>query len=681
MSRLWKPYKLSHRVTLVFSFGVLVLAAILGGASEVYLRRSLEQESSLRGLALARSLASVARPYLLHYDYIALQQMADAVTREPEVAYVVILDKEGKVGGFGGRRDLQGKRLDSLANQRALSFKEAGTQDVRWTGPDGRGVPVIEAIAPMRLEEESGLRWGTVRVGLSIARVHQELWRARTFLLCLLLFGVMGALVAGTLLARRITRPLSRLVLATSRPENDTFDPGAAFETGDEVEALARRFAESAQTLGRNNRELRAAKSELVSLNANLELEVERRTAELSGSREQYRLLIEGSSDAFMLMEGGRFVFLNSAFCTIFGYPQEVALTESFRWNQIIHPNFHRMTREHFREAEETATGFHVEVVGLTRSGRALNLEVRGRSVRLRGRPVLELVMSDMTEKRRLLKQVVQSERLRAMGEMTAMVAHHFNNLLAIMLGRCQLLQMRSQDATVKAGLEVIQSSALRAGEMLRHLQEYYGEQVDLRFGEVDLNNLLRELAAYQENIWRTTRAPEAPHVSIRLELGNLPVVRGSDPLLQDALRRILHNSADALPHGGEIVIHTEASEHEVLILVEDCGVGMSSEVLAHAFEPFYTTKGPKTRGLGLSAALGIVQRHEGRIRLESSPEQGTKVEIRLPIESRIGRIVPLTRLNDRSGPAVTTMQGVEEEAAQDAGPAHDPAEPREAQA
>ena len=677
-----RPMKLSRRFTLVFACGLLCLSAVLSGMIELYLKQTLWKQCGLRARSSAESLAAVARPYLLHYDYIALQQMADAVRSEPDVVYVVILDKEGKVAGYGGRRDLVGTRVDGLANQRALAAPAPALQEVDWTEEARGAVPALEAVAPVWLEETQGQRWGTVRVGLSLASARVELWRARLWLLAVVLVGAIGAVFVSHLLARRITRPLQRLVEATGRFETNAGEWDYHPEAGaDEIAELAARFAEVAQSLSRQKGELLAAKDELTTLNAKLEQAVERRTSELTDSRERYRLLIEGSPDAFVLIEGSRLSFVNRAFEEIFQYPQEKVLQDNFRWMQIIHPNFHRVARERFRAAEENGHPFRLEVVGLTRTGRPVNLEVRGRGAELHGQPVLELILSDVTEKRRLLGQVVQSERLRAMGEMTAMVAHHFNNLLAVMMGRCQLLQMKTTDESIRNNLNIIQASALKAGDMLRHLQEYYGEQVDLRFGEVDINAMLRELALYQENIWRTTRPPDAPLVSIRLELGELPPVRGSDPLLQDVFHRVLINSVEAMPSGGEITIHTEGQGDSVVVRVSDPGVGMTGDTATHAFDPFFSTKGKRTRGLGLSAALGIVQRHEGRIRIESEPGSGTMVEVILPVQSRIARILPIVALQGSQDPATPNVEPVHQHAADDAGECDHPGEPRQAEA
>jgi PAS domain S-box-containing protein len=502
---------------------------------------------------------------------------------------------------------------------------------------------------------------------------------ARLFLLLAATCGIMAAVYAAHTLAGRVARPLHRLVDAATELERGNWDPDFSVRTGDEIEELAGRFARAAQSLDRQKRELLAAKEELTALNATLEEKVHRRTAELAVSREKYRLLVEGSPDAFVLLEEDRLAFVNLAFMRIFEYPPDTSVLETLRWTQVIHPDFHRVARDHFRKAEEDLCEFRAEMIGQTRAGKPVELEVRGRGVRFRGGTAVELVLADVGEKRRLLRQVVQSERLRAMGEMTAMVAHNFNNLLAVILGRTQLLLHRESSAELKGSLELIQSSAMRAGEMVRQLQEYFGEQVDLRFTEVDVNSIIREVAVYLETLWRTAREPGAPTIAVKLDLAPIPAVRGADPLLQDVFRRILANAAEAMPKGGQIRVHTEANDTSVLIRVEDDGVGMSPETLRRAFDPFFTTKGSRTRGLGLSASFGIIQRHEGRIEVHSEVGQGTRVEIILPTQTAAQRIVCLPGSKPDQQPAAPAVQHDQRQSTDNTGEADDPGQAHQA--
>ena len=639
---------LARRYTLVFSLVILLVTGLLAVLIEAYINRVLNRQSELRARSLALSLAAVARPYLLNYDYLTLQQMADATIQEPDLAYVVILDKEGKVAGYGGHRDRQGTRLTGLADLRALRAEAPRTEQVRLRTASGRERMVAESIVPVRLMDGAE-RWGTVRVGLSLQSVRQEMLVARLFLVLAAACGVLLSVLAAHALARQVARPLARLVGAATELEQGRWDHAFRVRTGDEIEELADRFAQAAVSLDGQKQELLAAKEELTALNATLEEKVQRRTAELAASREKYRLLVEGSPDAFVLLEKDRIAFANVAFLKIFQYPPDAGVLQNLRWTQVIHSDFHRVVRDHIRRAEETLDDFRAELVGQTRGGQPIELEIRGRGVRYKTGTAVELVLADVGEKKRLLRQVVQSERLRAMGEMTAMVAHNFNNLLAVILGRTQLLLRRTQETEAKEGLETVKSFALRAGEMVRQMQEYFGEQIDLRFTELDVNTCVREVTVYLETLWRSTAEAGQQRVEIRLDLEPVPHIFGSAPLLEDVFRRILMNAAEAMPEGGEIRVHTQDDNGMVRVRILDEGAGMSPEVQRRAFDPFFTTKGSRTRGLGLSTSFGIIQRHEGRIELRPRPERGTEVEVILPSVSRARRIVALPAQGEQS--------------------------------
>jgi PAS domain S-box-containing protein len=634
--------KLSHRLTLVFSLIVIATTGIVFLALGSYFRNALTHNLESRAFAVGSGLAAVACPNLLRYDYITLQQLADAMADGEDLVYVVILDKEGKVAGQSGESSWQGRPEDEAENARAIRATEPDLHPATWSGPRGP-ISVIEAAVPVRLAE-TGQRWGTVRVGVSLERMKRQLWDTGLILLAMGLFGVLASVAASNLLARRITRPLSRLVDATQRLERGDGDVHLSFDAGDEVGELAARFATSARSLDRQKQELLAAKEELTQLNATLEQKVEQRTAELLASREKYRLLVEGSPDAFLLLRDDTILFVNSAFGAIFGLREEELADPDLSWRRVVHHNFHTTVQQQLDSLLASEEILHAEWIGVTASGRFVDLEVHGRKVRYLEEEVLELVMTDVTERKRLLQQVAQNERLRAMGEMTAIVAHHFNNILAVIHGRAQLVQRRIKEEQLQNSLRVIQGSVLKAGEMVRHLQDYFGEQVDMRFVDVDVNGAVSEVVRYQEQVWRNTRDAEAPPVQIELELAAELPVRGVSPLLQDAISRILLNASEAMPSGGRILVRTLSTTEQVVIEVIDGGTGMSAEVQKRLFEPFFTTKGNRSRGLGLSATLGIVQRHEGRVEIESREGVGTTMRIVLPVESRISKIVPVDR-------------------------------------
>ncbi|MBD3337401.1 MAG: hypothetical protein GF355_17955, partial [Candidatus Eisenbacteria bacterium] len=170
-----------------------------------------------------------------------------------------------------------------------------------------------------------------------------------------------------------------------------------------------------------------------------------------------------------------------------------------------------------------------------------------------------------------------------------------------------------------------------KGAEIVRKIQEFYGDEADLKFAELSVNTLIRDVTVYVENLWKVSNGGGWRPVRVELDLQPTPFVWGAEPLLQDALKRILINSSEAMPDGGSIRIHSGTVGDQVIIRIQDEGEGMPPEVLRRAFDPFFTTKGSRLRGLGLPAALGVVQRHRGRIEVQSENGRGTLVVITLP--------------------------------------------------
>ncbi len=618
---------LASRMTLTFGALILVMSFAVSVVVDRQLAHSSRKQLELRVASLTHSLSVISAPYLMSYDYVTLQQIADDALREPDVVQVVILDKEGLIAGMSGSREMVGQRAEdpiSLRGQiadRPFSIEEAA----------GGAEKLLVRVEPV-VGSEGETRWGSLRIGMSLRRTQDEAQAVRADILLFALIGFLLAVGASHFVARRITRPLGRLLEGAEGLERGVWDSSLRIRTGDEIEVLAERFRQTADNLERQRRDLIRARDETQRLNATLEQKVEDRTAQLVESQEKYRLLVEASPNLFCLLQKGSFRFVNRAFLETFGHTEEQVTASDFSIDRVVHPDFARPAIEALAHTERTGAPIDADWVGVGRGGRALDFEVRGHRVTYQGEPAVELLWVDLTDKKHLLRQLVQNERLRAIGEMTAMVAHNFNNLLAVILGRTQLLLARTDNPTVRRGLEIVRNSALQGGEIVKRIQEYAGGSSDLPFREVNAGTILRDVAAYLENLWRVTRSPGAGPVQIELSIEPTPPIVGSETLLADVLKHILLNAAESMPAGGVVRASVRASRESVVIRIEDSGIGMALDVRKRAFDPFFTTKGPHARGLGLSASYGIIQRHRGRIDLHPMEEGGTSAEIFLPV-------------------------------------------------
>jgi GAF domain-containing protein len=236
-------------------------------------------------------------------------------------------------------------------------------------------------------------------------------------------------------------------------------------------------------------------------------------------------------------------------------------------------------------------------------------------------------------------QHLVQTERLRALGEMAAGVAHDFNNVLAIIIGRADLLRHRASDADVLRGVEIIRKAAQDGADTVRRIQEFTRTRTTRPFGTVDLGEVVREVVELTRPRWEN----EAQSRGVRYEVsaeGAAPPVAGRSEELREVFTNLLANALEAMPGGGACRFRVDVQGDTARVSVSDTGAGMSEVTRRRVFEPFFTTKGPRGTGLGLAVSWGIVTRHGGTIDVQSGIGQGSTFTIGLPVAT--GVVEPL---------------------------------------
>jgi GAF domain-containing protein/anti-sigma regulatory factor (Ser/Thr protein kinase) len=226
---------------------------------------------------------------------------------------------------------------------------------------------------------------------------------------------------------------------------------------------------------------------------------------------------------------------------------------------------------------------------------------------------------------------LIRGATLQAVGELAAGAAHHLNNLMAVVLGRTQLLLMKDPDAATAHSLQRIEQAAIDAADTVRRIQGFSGRAKTGEVTRFDLNMVIQEVIDLARPRWPTEGDARAGRLEVQPQLGHIPEVSGQRVEIREAIINLVLNAMDALPEGGRIVIATRAEPGRAIVSVSDSGVGMSAEVRRRAFEPFFTTKGVKRTGLGLAVAYGTVHRHGGQIAIESAPGEGTTVTFWIP--------------------------------------------------
>ncbi len=230
-------------------------------------------------------------------------------------------------------------------------------------------------------------------------------------------------------------------------------------------------------------------------------------------------------------------------------------------------------------------------------------------------------------------QRLVQTERLRALGQLAGGVAHDFNNTLAIILGRVELLLAQARSPNVRQQLQVIQKTALDAARTVKRIEEFTRMKAVRPVKLVNLDQVVEEVVEISRSRWQDeAQAKGIPYdVVLEMAVAPLPPVVGDPSELREALLNVIFNALDAMPKGGRVTFKTGVEEGRVYCAVIDTGIGMTEEVRERIFYPFFTTKGDKGSGLGLSVVYGIITRHGGEIDVQSEVERGTTFTIRLP--------------------------------------------------
>ncbi|MBI4594041.1 MAG: response regulator, partial [Candidatus Rokubacteria bacterium] len=189
----------------------------------------------------------------------------------------------------------------------------------------------------------------------------------------------------------------------------------------------------------------------------------------------------------------------------------------------------------------------------------------------------------------------------------------------------------RTDDADeVTRNLEIAERGLLDAGEVVRRMSAFSRAQGMAEWLPVDLNELAREVIELTRPRWQAEAQIRGVTIDARLEPGRIPKAAGDAAALREVLMNLIFNAVDALPAGGSIVVRTWSDGEALFCAVADTGTGMAPAVRKRALEPFFTTKGLKATGLGLSVSYGIVRRHGGELTIDSAEGRGTTVTFRL---------------------------------------------------
>jgi PAS domain S-box-containing protein len=379
---------------------------------------------------------------------------------------------------------------------------------------------------------------------------------------------------------------------------------------------------------------------------AGIAIEHDRARAELRAAEARYRTLVERLPAITYIAElgsDGPWHYVSPQIEAMLGFSPSEWLADPMNWMNHIHPEDREIALTAEKLFQETHELFQAEYRMCARDGRQLWFRDEGVLLQETDgqRPLMQGVMYDITERKRLEDQLRHSQKMEAVGQLAGGVAHDFNNLLMLIQAHNENLrgQLDAKNPAHKDAAE-IETAVTRAASLTSQLLAFSRKQV-LRPKVLDLNAVLAEAAQMLRRlIGKDIELVVKPSAA-------LGYVKADPGQMEQVILNLAVNSRDAMPQGGRLTIETsdveldedDSRNHQgapagkyVVLAVSDTGDGMDTETKAHMFEPFFTTKAPgKGTGLGLATVYGVVKQSDGWIWVDSEPGRGTTFKIYLP--------------------------------------------------
>jgi PAS domain S-box-containing protein len=379
---------------------------------------------------------------------------------------------------------------------------------------------------------------------------------------------------------------------------------------------------------------VRKRTTELVKINKSLQTEIaDRKLVEeaLRESEEKFRQVVENANDAIFILQDDVVKFPNPKTVEMLGYSKEEL--EKVPFYRFIHPE------DKDKDIGEPTYSFRV----INSANKVLWVDLNSVPMHWEGRPAALNFFRDVTEKKRLEEQLMQAQKMEAIGTMAGGIAHDFNNLLMGILGNASLILSEiGANHPYHTEIQNIEQYAHNGAHLTRQLLGFArGGKYEVI--PTDLNRLIKKTT----EMFSHTRKEIQIHDKYEANIRTVNVDQGQ---LEQVLMNIYVNAWQAMPGGGDIYVQTEnitLDENDaqsyglkpgnyVKTSVTDTGIGMDETTRQRIFEPFFTTKElGRGTGLGLAAVYGIIANHDGSIRVYSEKEKGTTFIIYLPASGK----------------------------------------------
>ncbi|WP_206922424.1 PAS domain-containing sensor histidine kinase [Alicyclobacillus suci] len=349
--------------------------------------------------------------------------------------------------------------------------------------------------------------------------------------------------------------------------------------------------------------------------------EQKRTRQELVETQQMYQRLVDNSRDAIGIMENGKWVFMNKAGVQLFGAANESEIIGRDYYD-FLHPDHHEASRKIVEIALSGQEIDVAEVKWIKLNGMVFDAESHAA---LFGATSIQVIIRDITDRKRAETNMMNAEKLTAVGQLAAGVAHEIRNPLTALKGFTQMFHQTSTEAN-RRYFEIMKAELERIEMILSEMLVLAKPQAT-HFEQHQVETILREVI--------TLLSAQAVMKNVMIQTDfeqGVPTVLCESSQLKQVFVNVIKNGIEAMPSGGNLLVRLKSRDKNVCIEFIDEGVGIEEEHIPKLGEPFYTTK-EKGTGLGLMVCYKIISAHEGNMEIHSTPGKGTTVRIRLPVE------------------------------------------------
>ncbi len=624
---------LSFKINLIVFLVVLTLGSALGGLFIVDQKKLLQQELDRRIELLGAHMAEEFIETGMQPE--VLSGLLQAIALDPEICYVMVKSPGG----------------DVLAS-RWQSRHQGAVQEYNFPLSDPANSGTTEIFGPVTAQTQGDLI-GRFSIGVDLEPLQSRISRLIARTAAVVLVAIAVSLIAGYgLIGALFRRSLSSLLAGIAAIGSGDLSRRINPRRSDEIGRIGSAFNDMAERLSATLITKEHLETAVAERTSELKTALDDRTraqAELSDREERIRLLLESTAEAIYGLDmQGNCTFCNPAALRLLGYRAA---------EDLVGKNMHLLI--HHTRADGSA--YPVEQCGIFsvfRTGKGVHQrdEIFWKAdgscmhVELWSLPIFKreellgavVTFLDITDRLKLEQQLLQAQKMEAIGLLAGGVAHDFNNILTAIYGYGSLLQMKIPAADpLHANVDQLLESAERAAQLTRSLLAFSRKQV-LDMKAVHLN----EIVARQEKFLRRIIGED---IEMRTILNRDTVILADRSQIEQVLMNLSTNARDAMPKGGRLTIETDqvritdefvaahgfgSSGAYALLTVTDTGTGMDEETQRKIFDPFFTTKEVgRGTGLGMAIIYGIVTQHKGYIHVYSQVGSGTTFRIYIPAQ------------------------------------------------